>query len=153
MINFVTLSQIHTSHAFVIEMVRDFHGRYVAVPKLHTTYDDVSCSVVHDHSYQRIETSSILGTLNINVLGKLTLCITSSLYRHLCIEIKFSDDCESSFSSNDQDDNTSTSDSSEFEDGEDTTEHQTQTGRHIVELEVLANALDNGYLNKYIIYL
>ena len=65
--NFLTLSQVHTSHAFVIEMVRDFLGRYVAVPKLRTTYDDASCSVVHDHSYQRFETYSILGTLNINV--------------------------------------------------------------------------------------
>ena len=73
--NFVTLSQIHTSHAFVIEMVRDFLGRYVAVPKLRTT----SCSVVHDHSYQRFETSSTLGTLNINVLGELFITITSSL--------------------------------------------------------------------------
>ena len=64
--NFVTLSQIHTSHAFVVEMVRYFLGTYVAVPKLRTKYDDASCSVVHDHSYQRFETYSILCTLNIN---------------------------------------------------------------------------------------
>ena len=36
--NFVTLSQIHTSHAFVVEMVGDFLGGYVAVPKLRSTY-------------------------------------------------------------------------------------------------------------------
>lgn len=57
MINFATLFTI--SHAFIIEILRDVHGRYVAVPNLRTTYDDVSCSVVHDHSYQRFETSSI----------------------------------------------------------------------------------------------
>lgn len=79
--NFVTFSQIHTSHAFVLEIVRDILGRYVAVPKLRTTYDDASCSVVHDHSYQRFETSSILGTLNINVLGELY----SSVLHHLSI--------------------------------------------------------------------
>lgn len=69
--------------------------------------------------------------------------------------MNFSDDCESSLSTNEHDYNASSSDETEFEDGEDTTEHQTQTvrGRHIVEIEVLANALDNGYINKYIIYL
>ena len=34
MINFVTLSKIHTSNAFKIGMVQDFHEGYVAVPKL-----------------------------------------------------------------------------------------------------------------------
>ena len=73
----------------------------------------------------------------------------------MIIKMNFSDDCESSLSTKKHDDNASSSDESEFEDGEDITEHQTQTvrGRHIVEIEVLENALDNGYINKYIIYL
>lgn len=103
-----------------------------AVPKLSTRYDDASCSVVHDHSYQRFETSSILGTLNINVLGNLILSLTSSLYRYmyLCIKMNFSDDCESSSSTcNEQDDNASSSDESELEDKEEIT-HTTQNIRH-----------------------
>ena len=71
--------------------------------------------------------------------------------------MNFSDDCESSSSTcNEQDDNASSSDESELEDGEEITnitEHQSVRGRHIVEPEVLANALDNGYVDKYIIYL
>ena len=69
--------------------------------------------------------------------------------------MKCSDNSEFSLSTcNEQDDNASFSD--EYEDGEDitnSTEHQSVRGRHIVELEVLANALDNGYVDNYIIYL
>lgn len=71
--------------------------------------------------------------------------------------MNFSDDCESSSSTcNEQDANASSSDESELEDGQEITnitEHQSVRGRNIVELKVLANALDNGYVDKYITYL
>lgn len=62
-----------------------------------TTYDDVSCSVAHDHSYQRFDTSSIRYIKYLRFRK-----VNPQLLHHLCtdtyIKMNFLDDSESSLS-------------------------------------------------------